>query len=504
MSSSDLSELSSSLSSEEDVEAILAPKSKNLDYYFKNAHVPKPSPPPKKKRPPSPPHEYVLADNPDIALTLLSALIMWSLGASDNIQDIIKDKFKQQRKDGDVNQPLSVQPWGNDSDKRRYWLVEGLEDTTFRLYRESNPALKHVTWRSVAGSIDDLKQIATQLDEDGGQHARKLRDGIEAAIPRFEAGEDKRKRREYRMARKAQFTRPDPGFSLYEGRTRGKRMKYTFSDEEDGGSDAISTRHSNRQSGVSTPVEALRPTVTASGRQVKSRYASRNSEPVQNGQRHQGEVQESDGMDPAQDNEHNEGLTAGTGRMTRTRGGTAKHAKTYGSTDDTDTGSDVTSSGHEWDGGDDDADDQLDDDLDEEEEMNDEFSEDELAINNIPHKPRSLVVALRYLRPSSSHVSNTPTDPSNMAESGGLSNQAPPPEANPFATPVDTDTSTLNIPNGIPSPAKEAIDPVFQPGALTEPPMQPHQPPQPILPIVTEASHEATTRGQQGLEARNS
>ncbi|KAL8901233.1 MAG: hypothetical protein Q9192_000657 [Flavoplaca navasiana] len=66
MSSSDLSDISSPLSTDQDVGST-PPKGKNIDHYFKSALAPKPSPPPKKKRPPSPPHEYVLADNPDIA-----------------------------------------------------------------------------------------------------------------------------------------------------------------------------------------------------------------------------------------------------------------------------------------------------------------------------------------------------------------------------------------------------------------------------------------------------
>ncbi len=121
---------------------------------------------------------------------MLRALVMWSLGSSEAVQNIIKEKYKQQRHDDDRNQPLSVQSWGRDGDKRRYWLIEGLDDTNFRLYRESNIALKNVTWRSIAGSIDELRQVATKLEDEGSQAARKLRDSIQAAIPRFEAGED--------------------------------------------------------------------------------------------------------------------------------------------------------------------------------------------------------------------------------------------------------------------------------------------------------------------------
>lgn len=115
---------------------------------------------------------------------------MWSLGSSDLIQSIIKESYKRQRQDDDLNQPLSVQPWGRDGDKRRFWLIEGQDDTHFRLYRESNPTLKHSTWRSLAGTIDEVKDVATNLGEEYSVLARRLRDRIMAAIPRFEASED--------------------------------------------------------------------------------------------------------------------------------------------------------------------------------------------------------------------------------------------------------------------------------------------------------------------------
>lgn len=103
---------------------------------------------------------------------------------------IIKESYKQSRHDDDLNQPLSVQSWGRDGDKRRFWLIEGQDDTHFRLYRESNPALKNNTWRSVAGTIDEVKEVAQRLDEENTQASRRLRDRINAAIPRFEASEE--------------------------------------------------------------------------------------------------------------------------------------------------------------------------------------------------------------------------------------------------------------------------------------------------------------------------
>jgi hypothetical protein len=84
-----------------------------------------------------------------------------------------------------------VQPWGTDGDKRRYFLIEGQDDTAFRVYRESNPAGTQRTWFSVAGSIEELAALADKLEtKDGGPKAKKFASKIIAALPRFEAGEE--------------------------------------------------------------------------------------------------------------------------------------------------------------------------------------------------------------------------------------------------------------------------------------------------------------------------
>lgn len=123
-------------------------------------------------------------------MSVLRAIIIWSLHGSEVIKGIIKESYKQNRHDDDLNQPLSVQAWGSDGDKRRYWLVEGKDDTPFRLYRESNPANKKITWWSVAGTIDELRVVAAKLAEDSTQASRRLGERINAAIPRFEATEE--------------------------------------------------------------------------------------------------------------------------------------------------------------------------------------------------------------------------------------------------------------------------------------------------------------------------
>lgn len=121
---------------------------------------------------------------------MLKTLTIWALNTSEVISNIIKDSYKQSRHEDDLNQPLSVQPWGVDSRKRRYWLIEGQNDTTFRLYRESAHKATKNTWWSVAGTIDELKEVGGQLRAEGSQAARRLADKFTAAIPRLEASDE--------------------------------------------------------------------------------------------------------------------------------------------------------------------------------------------------------------------------------------------------------------------------------------------------------------------------
>jgi hypothetical protein len=73
MSLSDSSSLSSPPTSDDEVEADIIPQPTGLNKYFKPAPkseaIKAPSSPPLPKRPASPPHEYVLADNADIAVS---------------------------------------------------------------------------------------------------------------------------------------------------------------------------------------------------------------------------------------------------------------------------------------------------------------------------------------------------------------------------------------------------------------------------------------------------
>jgi hypothetical protein len=126
-------------------------------------------------------------------ITLLHTLCLWSLNQNEQIKTMITNAYKSRTtKDKlDTNIPLSVQPWGLDGDKRRYWLVEGQNDTHFRVYRETDPhKTKKVKWFSVAGDMEELRVVAAKLEEeDGRKEAKLLGERMINAIPRFEASE---------------------------------------------------------------------------------------------------------------------------------------------------------------------------------------------------------------------------------------------------------------------------------------------------------------------------
>ncbi|PSK56504.1 hypothetical protein B9Z65_6128 [Elsinoe australis] len=311
--------------------------------------------------------------SPSERLNLLRTLVIWSLSSSEVISQMIKDAYKQSRHEDDLNQPLSVQSWGIDGDKRRYWLIEGQDDTDFRLYRETPKYSSENKWWSMAGSIDEIKAVADKLEKkDTTQAARRLATKITAAVPRFEATEEKRKRREYRQMRRAQFQRPEPGFSLYEGRTRGKRLRYTFDDDDEfEDSDGFSVRRSGRHSDRSTPAEAQGPVVTASGRQVKSREGGLYGESLLSNQMNNDDTAVSNDMDGSE-------MSGPTARPSRqaARGYAnentkkRKHIDTYNEVDEMSDEDDAASSGG-WNSADND-DEVVDGDRGDDEELSDD------------------------------------------------------------------------------------------------------------------------------------
>ncbi|EUC28339.1 hypothetical protein COCCADRAFT_30385 [Bipolaris zeicola 26-R-13] len=368
---------------------------------------------------------------PEERITLLHSLCLWSLNQNEQVKNMINTAYKSRTtKDRqDTNIPLSVQAWGRDGDKRRYYLVEGQNDTHFRVYRETDPKLKKVQWISVAGSIEQVQALAKKLEEvDGHKEAKALSERMLNAVPRFEASEVKRKRREYTRQRKDAFTRPEPGFSLYEGRTRGKRQRYTFDEEDEFDSDNLSVRRSGRQSGRDTPAAPSGPTVTASGRQVRSRATGLYGEKL-----HSGQV--TDHPSPATGDyvrsDISEEPQSGHGRAARAANRGAINERTLNRPMDSEDDEDATS----WDGGDDDEEepDQMDLDDDEDDAGADDSEEED-------DEP-SLMVTLRYRKPGSDAQDNDTTMGNGASQDAAQVSKAQPPQ------PLQQDTTPRSEPS---------------------------------------------------------
>ncbi|EGD92558.1 hypothetical protein TESG_00131 [Trichophyton tonsurans CBS 112818] len=397
---------------------------------------------------------------PEERIQLLSTLTLWALSSSESVQAKLKESYKQSRHDGDRNQPLSVQPWGSDTLKRRYWLIEGLDDTHFRLYRESNPALKTNTWWSVAGTIPELRSVAESLATEKSRASRELSQKILNSIPRFENSEEKRKRRDYRIARKAAFARPEPGFSLYEGRTRGKRIKYTFSDDDDFSSGAFPSRRSTRnQSRASSPPENSGPTFTASGRQVKSRVGGIYGQTVLGKRSHEATD------DEPSNNPAGGGNGMEYGRSRRSRRGLQSNGwdgLTPSDEDNNTEGDDEASSGNDWD-----------------EDAADDEDEDEAGLSDADSftadlqldRNRSLIVKLKYGKGNAAKTPQTEPAPLEPLKEELLHNGNPP-----------TSTSTAlpingHILNATTEPTSEpAKEPAKEPRIAIEVPLKPEVP----------------------------
>ena len=328
---------------------------------------------------------------PEERLVLLKALVLWSLNASEAVQTIIKESWKQTRRDDDKNQPRSVQPWLSDSYRRRYWLVEGQEDSFFRVYRENDAKTKKGNqWFSVAGSIEEVNALADKFVEEGTHNAKINADKLRMAVPRFEQGEEKRKRKQYRQERKAMFTRPEPGFGQYEGRTRGKRMRYNYDDGEDSGDESTtrSTRHGTPDDG---------PTITASGRQVKPRQHGVYGQSLHADQRQDldslGGEEESDDMPTT--------LPMGRSKRAATTARVASRTREVYRDDVESDGDEAQSSGKDWSGDENEPDVDSEPEFDgNEEEEDDEMSDEGLEADEIGAEngdtQESLIVQLRY------------------------------------------------------------------------------------------------------------
>lgn len=229
---------------------------------------------------------------------------------------------------------------------------------------------------------------------------------------------------------------------MYEGRTRGKRIKYTYSDDEDFTFSDSTTRRSTRNTGgTNTPADAG-PVTTSSGRQIRApprlNAATGGDSAADSGQ---GEMSEFD----------RDGSTGPTGRPRRSA------ARTNGWTGSNGTGSRSRRNGSA--GSDDDEEDDVSegefgDDEDEhvpeeEEEDEEEYDEDVGMLDDeLADQTQSSLVVKLSLTPPKLKTALDPSEPQDK-EADAKTEGAPAPTAPAEATgpaedamDVDTDSKT--------------------------------------------------------------
>jgi hypothetical protein len=263
---------------------------------------------------------------------------------------------------------------------------------------------------------------------------------------------------------------------MYEGRTRGKKLKYTYSeDEEIDSDDQPSTRRSTRNAApTETSTESRRPRFTASGRQIRSRAGGLYGEALLYGQR--------DGADDEEFDEEEE-----VSRPQRTR--TSIHPNGYSgyNAEDLDDASEVHSSandsGNEWRG----VDDDLENDFEGDDEEEQGASGEESVEND---EPESLVVQLRYGKGDASSNTEVQIDKPPPMKDVGMK------DVGEF---VAAASSVQVPPPTLPHPSSPAVQ---QPSAMTTPsfpsvpiPKVPNQP----APVMAAPSIVPASRPQEDI-----
>jgi hypothetical protein len=280
--------------------------------------------------------------------------------------------------------------------------------------------------------------------------------------------------------RKQQFKRPEPNFSMYEGRTRGKRMKYTYSDEEDEGYSDTTSRRSTRNTGTHTPAEPAGPTITLSGRQVRSRQGGVYGESRLSGT-HTPVV--TVGGNDGTSEEHDEDGDI-VGRRPRRaaavqsqngyKSGGGQHIEGYNSVDEMDDEDDAS----EQDYGDDEEDDHVSIESDVEDSDNHSNDDDEMEDDLLNEsRKKSLVVKLPVKTPTPEKKVAMKKSPAPEEKSGEL--PRPTAAINPTSNmegKVDTTATESKVPQVAPGPPNQGISNASSGAGTSKPINVPTQP----------------------------
>lgn len=181
-------------------------------------------------------------------------------------------------------------------------------------------------------------------------------------------------------------------------------MRYTYSEDDDEGSDALSSRISTRQSGISTPAEHAGPVTTASGRQVKSRLGGMYGESILVDQRKEIEHERAQAVSRESGSDVGRQDLNGRPRRTARSARPSRKHEVDGDDGDLEDESEAESTGDDWSGDEDEPDDPEPDfeGDDEDDEMSTDASgTDDDDVEAGP--PKSLVVQLRYTKKMQPH-----------------------------------------------------------------------------------------------------
>lgn len=232
---------------------------------------------------------------------------------------------------------------------------------------------------------------------------------------------------------------------MYEGRTRGKRMRYTYdeADDEDGEdfSDATSNRRSARQSGRNTPAD-IGPQYTASGRQVKPRQGGEYGASLLSRSAASPDELGTDYIDDKEASDSEQPVRGGarSGRASRglANGDSSLKKRKRITDDDDDEGSlddmsDAPPSGDEWDSQANDDEDDAMPDADEDSDLPDDEDVE----------PKSLVITLKTNGKTNGDRSSPVVEPKPAEESAAAG--AVKPEPAPANAADDSQTSPMHL-----------------------------------------------------------
>lgn len=275
-------------------------------------------------------------------------------------------------------------------------------------------------------------------------------------------------------------------------------MRYTYSDEEGIDSDATTSRRSTRNTGTHTPAEAG-PTITQSGRQVKSRHGGVYGESMLSGAGHGISVGGFDGGsdDPSHDEDANgrppRRAAATNGRSSKVRPG--KHIEGYNDVDEMTSDEGDAS---EQDYGDDEEEDDnvpLESEVDDQDELSDEDEDMEDS------EPKKLIVKLNVKTPTPEQKTpiklrfspHSPPEKEHAKSSHSETN-----DGNPAANTISTTAkpAAFEIKDGIRPVSAPASKPLSTNGLdtstkpITIPPKSPGHPAAPLSPLAFRGSPE--------------